>query len=179
MTQHRVRKHLPIRPHSAEEDLIIFANGFAVLQTQRLVTFAERQNRVRATLHQYLHNMPSVSSVRFEQGEGAAWSLDQVCNKVVPHSKIHVIQQLFQSWFLGFAEPTALVLNGLPNGWRYPLVGGTRQRRFAGTSFKPRKLPENAQTPTTMAPAHFAGDRVHAVLGGMNARLIDSGKAWD
>jgi hypothetical protein len=46
---------------------------------------------------------------------------------------------------------------GLPNGWRYPLVGGTRQRHFAGTSFKPRKVLENAQTPTS---------RVHAVLGG-------------
>jgi len=34
-------------------------------------------------------------------------------------------------------------------------VGGTRQRRFAGTSFKPKKLLENAQTPTS---------RVHAVL---------------
>jgi hypothetical protein len=36
------------------------------------------------------------------------------------------------------------------------LVGGTRQRHFAGTNFKPHKLPENAQTPTS---------RVHAVLG--------------
>src|SRR5687768_11932655 len=36
-----------------------------------------------------------------------------------------------------------------PNGWRYPLVGGTRQRRFAGTRFKPRKLSENAPTPTS------------------------------
>jgi len=44
----------------------------------------------------------------------------------------------------------------LPNGWRYPLVGGTRQHHFAGTNFKPRKLPENAQTPTS---------RVHAGLG--------------
>jgi len=44
-----------------------------------------------------------------------------------------------------------------PNGWRYPLVGGTRQRRFDGINFKPRKLPENAATPTS---------RVHAVLGG-------------
>jgi len=31
-----------------------------------------------------------------------------------------------------------------PNGWRYPLVGGTRSRRFDGTSSKPHKLPENA-----------------------------------
>jgi hypothetical protein len=44
----------------------------------------------------------------------------------------------------------------MPNGWRYPLVGGTRERRFVGISFKPKKLPENAQTPTS---------RVHAVLG--------------
>jgi hypothetical protein len=43
-----------------------------------------------------------------------------------------------------------------PNGWRYPLVGGTRKRHFDGTSLKPRKLPENAQTPTS---------RVHALLG--------------
>ncbi len=39
---------------------------------------------------------------------------------------------------------------------RYPRVGGARQRCFIGTSFEPRKLPENAQTPTR---------RVHAVLG--------------
>ncbi len=45
-----------------------------------------------------------------------------------------------------------------PNGLRYPRVGGTRQRRFAGTSLKPRKLLKNAQTPTR---------RVHAVLGGV------------
>jgi hypothetical protein len=43
-----------------------------------------------------------------------------------------------------------------PNGLRYPRVGGTRQRHFDGTNFKPRNLPENAQTPTR---------RVHAVLG--------------
>ncbi len=49
-----------------------------------------------------------------------------------------------------------------PNGLRYPRVGlpaqagGTRSRHFDGTNFKPRKLPENAQTPTR---------RVHAVLG--------------
>ena len=43
-----------------------------------------------------------------------------------------------------------------PNGWRYPLVGGTMQRYFNGSDFKPRKPPENAQTPTS---------RVQAVLG--------------
>jgi len=52
------------------------------------------------------------------------------------------------------------------NGERHPLVGGLRQRHLDGTNFKPRKLLENAQTPTTMAPAYFAGDRVRAVLGG-------------
>ena len=41
------------------------------------------------------------------------------------------------------------------NGERYPLVGGTRQRYFDETNFKPRKVLENAQTPTS---------RVHAVL---------------
>jgi hypothetical protein len=45
----------------------------------------------------------------------------------------------------------------LANGERYPRAGGMRQRRFDGTNSKPRKLLENAQTPTR---------RVHAVLGG-------------
>ncbi len=44
-----------------------------------------------------------------------------------------------------------------PNGVRYPRVGGTRQRHFAGANFKPRKLLKNAARPTR---------RVHAVLGG-------------
>jgi hypothetical protein len=43
-----------------------------------------------------------------------------------------------------------------PNGSRYPLVGGTRERHFIGTNSMPRKMPENAQTPTS---------QVHAVLG--------------
>ena len=37
----------------------------------------------------------------------------------------------------------------MPNGLRYPLVGGTRQRQFTGTNLKPRKLLENVQTPTS------------------------------
>jgi hypothetical protein len=45
-----------------------------------------------------------------------------------------------------------------PNGERYPRVGGTRQRHFDGTNFKPRKLLENAATPTR---------RVHALLGSL------------
>jgi hypothetical protein len=57
-------------------------------------------------------------------------------------------------------EPT--VFRSPPNGLRYPLVGGTRERRFAGTNFKPRKLSENAQTPTS---------RVHAVLGAFDTSI--------
>ena len=52
--------------------------------------------------------------------------------------------------------------NMLANGWRYPLVGGTRQRHFNGISFKPRKTLENAQSPTS---------RVHAVLAGVSLRM--------
>jgi hypothetical protein len=44
----------------------------------------------------------------------------------------------------------------LPNGLRYRLVGGTRERHFDGTDFKPHGVLENAPTPTS---------RVHAVLG--------------
>ena len=65
-------------------------------------------------------------------------------------------------------------------------MAGTRQRDFAGTNSKPRKLPENAQTPTTtaawfakqttggasVAPALFAGDRVHAVLGAFSIGVL-------
>jgi hypothetical protein len=49
------------------------------------------------------------------------------------------------------------------NGARYPLVGGTRERHLAGTHFKPRKLLENAQTPTS---------RVHAVLGAVLGLIL-------
>jgi len=52
-----------------------------------------------------------------------------------------------------------------PNGVRYPLVGGTRQHHFDGTNFKPRKVLENAPTPTS---------RVHAVLGGLFANRVAS-----
>jgi hypothetical protein len=50
-----------------------------------------------------------------------------------------------------------------PNGWRYPLVGGTRGRRFAGTCSKPRKVPENAPTPTTIVPVLFRESGAHCV----------------
>jgi hypothetical protein len=41
---------------------------------------------------------------------------------------------------------------------RYLLVGGTRLHHFTGTNLKPRKVLENAQTPTR---------RGHAVLAGL------------
>jgi len=50
----------------------------------------------------------------------------------------------------------SLVIFLAPNGLRYLLVGGTRERIFDGTNLKPRKRLENAQSPTS---------RVHAVLG--------------
>jgi len=43
---------------------------------------------------------------------------------------------------------TSFTLAKPPNGVRYPLVGGTRVRRFDGTNLKPRKRLENAQNPT-------------------------------
>src|SRR5512139_1112468 len=54
-------------------------------------------------------------------------------------------------------------MRSAPHGERYPRVGGTRLRRFGGTIFKPRKLPENAQTPTRW---------VHTVLGRPRISLI-------
>jgi hypothetical protein len=50
---------------------------------------------------------------------------------------------------------------------RYPLVGGTRQRPFAGTHSKPRKMLENAQTPTRRVHAVLAGDvlKVYPIWG--------------
>ena len=47
--------------------------------------------------------------------------------------------------------------NMLANGSRYPLVGGTRERHFAGTNFEPRKRLENAATPRL--PLHALLDR--------------------
>jgi hypothetical protein len=45
----------------------------------------------------------------------------------------------------------------------YPLVGGTRQRPFAGTNFKPRKQLENAAHPTTTVLALFQGSGARCV----------------
>jgi hypothetical protein len=82
------------------------------------------------------------------------------------------------------------------NGWHYPLVGGTRERYFDGTSFKLRKLLKNAHAKrqpqlqcTTPALAGGARDRagstpayvaeVHAVLACFaELALIDSWKSF-
>lgn len=43
-------------------------------------------------------------------------------------------------------------------------MGGTRQRRFDGISLKPRKVLENAQTPTSLVHAVLGGERVDSRL---------------
>ena len=48
------------------------------------------------------------------------------------------------------------------NGMRYLLAGGTRERHFDGTHFEPRKLLENAPTPTSVAVAPWR-HRVHVI----------------
>jgi hypothetical protein len=48
------------------------------------------------------------------------------------------------------------LLNLLPNGWRYPLVDGTRQHRFDGTGLSSEKCQKMPQNPTR---------QVHALLG--------------
>ena len=69
-----------------------------------------------------------------------------------------------------------LVLNEAANGWRYPLVGGTRGSHFDGTNFKPRKLPENAPTPTITTPVLVRGSgarcvrRAHRTPASLNSR---------
>src|SRR5687767_3619923 len=54
--------------------------------------------------------------------------------------------------------PPDVAFSKRANGWRYPLVGGTRSHHFDGTNLKLRNLLENAATPTS---------RVHAVLAGI------------
>ena len=77
----------------------------------------------------------------------------------IPSNETTLVTNLAKSVYRKMIAITSFTLAKPPNGWRYPLVGGMGQRRFDGTNFKPRKLPENAQTPTC---------RVHAVL----ARII-------
>jgi hypothetical protein len=94
-----------------------------------------------------------------------------------------IIFPQFKHFPVGISMITFLRM-GAPNGLRYApsgvLVGGIRQRHFDGINFKPRKLPENAHAAkrqsdhhpawfakqttcgASVAPALFAGDRVHA-----------------
>jgi len=65
-------------------------------------------------------------------------------------------QQRFGELNFAYFLPLYFMRHQPPNGLRYRLVGGMRQRYFAGANSKPRKVPENARTPTS---------RVHAVLG--------------
>ena len=70
---------------------------------------------------------------------------------------------MLEQFYFAFKRAICIFFSA-PNGLRYPLVGGTRERRFAGINFKPRKVPENAQTPTS---------RVHALLGAFtNSSII-------
>jgi len=57
----------------------------------------------------------------------------------------------------------------LPAGGRdeiTPLCRNQLQAKQTACLHRAAGTGENAQSPTTMAPAFFAGDRVHAVLGG-------------
>ena len=60
------------------------------------------------------------------------------------------------------------------NGSRYPLVGETRQRPFAGTNSKPRQEPENAATPTT-TPALACGASVVSVISRGSGSIMQDG----
>ena len=92
-----------------------------------------------------------------------------------------ILQQNFSNTFNSAIKP--------PNGLRYPsrstlvggLVGGRRERRFAGTNFKPRKLPKNAQTPTTPAPLVLRGSGARCVGQFFAERVYgysDKSNAW-
>ena len=50
-----------------------------------------------------------------------------------------------------------------PNGLRYPLVGGTRERHFTGTNLKPPNVLENAPTPTIMTLMLLQGSGARCV----------------
>jgi hypothetical protein len=72
-----------------------------------------------------------------------------LCGALLGNVQMDSDELLPQLSIIDFISPPA------PNGLRYPRVGGTRERHFAGTNLKPRNLLENAQTPIR---------RVHAVL---------------
>jgi len=81
----------------------------------------------------------------------------------IPSNETTLVTNLAISVYRKMIAITSFTLAKPPNGVRYPLVGGTRQRHFAGTSLKPRKVLENAQSPTC---------RVHAVLAAFIIRFI-------
>ena len=82
------------------------------------------------------------------------------------------IGALFPQLLTNFLLQMKLVVIEAPNGWRYPLVGGTRQRHFDGTNFKPRKVPENAQTPTTIVLVLYQGSGARIVSPLVNGCAI-------
>ena len=54
----------------------------------------------------------------------------------------------------GFHVPTMVEIRCKnSNGWRYQLVGGTRQRYFDGSTFEPHKLPDCPQGMRRIPPA--------------------------
>jgi len=97
----------------------------------------------------------AVSMISASLNVGVAMKVLQETSAATRNKRMNVLPKMF-------TLPLPFILGKeTPNGLRYPLVGGTRQRHFAGTSFKPRKPLENAATPT---------GRVHAVLGSLKER---------
>ena len=90
-------------------------------------------------------------AVALSVGCGLAVTVSHDDAAIMRAKKITTLPEDFKNFIVLIA--TVLLA---PNGGRYPLVGGTRERFFDGANSKPGKPPENAQTPTS---------RVHAVLG--------------
>ncbi len=61
---------------------------------------------------------------------------------------------------------------GIHPNMYYPLVGGTRQRRFDGINFEPRKLPENAPIGRGSNPLRPSPIPARNKSGGQNLRLV-------
>jgi hypothetical protein len=86
--------------------------------------------------------------------------VELACELIFPQAQQNSKTIITETMFL----PLIIFSDEQPNGLRYPRVGGMRQRRFDGTHFQPRNLPESAATPTR---------RVHAVLGGFLMPFAD------
>src|SRR5215211_6717503 len=69
-----------------------------------------------------------------------------------------------------------------PNGLRYApsgvLVSGVRQRHYDGTHFKPHKLLENTQTPTTLVPPFSLAPPVICLANRAGAHLPRAQVPW-